>query len=69
MSMRINGGTVIVNHYSDHVCVFLMHDFLLEETLYAKHAYEQFSSSIGIIARLIMPTMDDLWIKVSKMTA
>jgi hypothetical protein len=50
-SVCINGGTVIINHYSDHVYVFLMRDFSLEETLYAKHAYDQFLSLIGIIAK------------------
>jgi hypothetical protein len=43
-SMHINGGTVIVNYHSDHIYVILMRDFSLKETLYTKHAYEQFLS-------------------------
>ncbi len=47
----INGATVIVDHYSDHVYVYLMQDLTLEETLLAKHAYERFLSSIGVTAK------------------
>ncbi len=47
---RVNGATTIVDHYSNHVYVFLMHDLTLEETILARHAYERFLSSIGVIA-------------------
>jgi hypothetical protein len=49
--MQINGATVFVDHYSDHVYVFLMRDLSLEETLLAKHAYERFLSSIEVTAK------------------
>jgi hypothetical protein len=68
-SMHINGGTVIIDHYSDHVNVLLMCDISLEENLYAKYAYEQYLSWLESLQRLIMLTMDDLQIKTSKMTA
>ncbi len=42
---------VIVDHYSDHVYVFFMHDLSLEETILAKHAYEHYLSSIGVTAK------------------
>ncbi len=41
---RINGATVIVDHYLDHVYMYLMQNLTLEETLLAKHAYERFLS-------------------------
>ncbi len=49
--MQINGATIIVDHYSDHVYVFLMRNLSPEETLLAKHAYERFLSSIGVTAK------------------
>jgi hypothetical protein len=42
---------VIVDHYSDHVYMYLMQNLTLEETLLAKHAYEHFLSSIGVTAK------------------
>jgi hypothetical protein len=47
---QINGATVIVDHYSDHVYMYLMQNLTLEETLLTKHAYERFLSSIGVTA-------------------
>ena len=47
-NMRIMGATVFVDHYSDHVYIYLMRDLTLSETLMAKHAYERFLSSIGV---------------------
>ncbi len=49
--LQINGATVIVDHYSDHVYIFLMHNLLLDDTLLAKHAYECFLSSIRVTAK------------------
>ncbi len=49
--LQINGATVIVDHYSDHVYIFLMRNLLLDESLLAKHAYECFLSSIGVTAK------------------
>ncbi len=49
--MQINGATIIVDHYSDHVYVFLMHNLSLKETLLAKHAYERFLSSVRVTAK------------------
>ena len=48
---RINGATVIVDHFSDHVYVYLMRNLTLDETILAKHAYERFLSSIGVTAK------------------
>jgi hypothetical protein len=48
---HINGATVIVDHHSDHVDTYLMHNLSLNETLLAKHAYERFLSSIGVTAK------------------
>jgi hypothetical protein len=48
---RINGATVIVDHFSDHVYVYLMRNLTLDETILAKHAYERFLSSIVVIAK------------------
>jgi hypothetical protein len=45
---QINGATVIVDHYSDQVYVYLMQNLTLEETLLAKHVYERFLSCIGV---------------------
>jgi hypothetical protein len=42
------GATMFVDHYSDHVDVYLMRDLMLSETLLAKHAYEQFLASVGV---------------------
>jgi len=47
-NLRIMGATVFVDHYSDHVYVYLMKDLLLSETLMAKHAYECFLASLGV---------------------
>jgi hypothetical protein len=42
------GATVFVDHYSDHVYVYLMKDLTLSETLMAKHAYERILASLGV---------------------
>ena len=39
---RVTGATISVDHFSDHVYVFLMRELTLEETLLAKAAYKQF---------------------------
>ena len=44
------GATVFVDHYSDHVYVYLMRDLTLEETLLAKEVYKRFLASIGVTA-------------------
>jgi hypothetical protein len=67
--MRVNGTTTIVDHYFDHVYVFLMHDLTLEETIPAKHAYEHFLSSIRVTAKTYHANNVCLLIKVSRMTA
>ena len=48
---RINGATVILDHYSNNVYVYLMRNLTLDETLLAKHAYERFLFSIGVTAK------------------
>ncbi len=40
-----------MDHYSDHVYVFLMQDLTFDETILAKHAYKQFPSSIGVTSK------------------
>ncbi len=49
--MQVNGATVFVDHCSDHVYVFLTRDSTLDETNLAKHANEQFLSSIGVTSK------------------
>ena len=50
-NLRITGATIFVDHYSDHVYVFLMKSLTLEETLDAKSAYERFLQSVGVTAQ------------------
>ena len=50
-NLRINGATVFVDHFSDHVYVYLMKNPTLEETLEAKAAYERFLQFIGVSAQ------------------
>jgi hypothetical protein len=50
-SMRITGETVIVDHYLDHVYVYLMQNLSLKETILAKHSYKQFLVAIGVTAK------------------
>ncbi len=49
--MQINGATIFVDLHSDHVYVFLMQDLTLDETILAKHTYEQFLSLIGVTSK------------------
>jgi hypothetical protein len=44
----IMAATVFVDHFSDHVYVYLMKDLMLSETLLAKHAYEHFLALLGV---------------------
>jgi hypothetical protein len=53
--LQINCATVIVDHYSDHIYVFLMRNLSLEETLLTKHVYECFLSSNGVTAKAYHP--------------
>ena len=45
---RVNGATVFVDHFSDHVYAYLMRDLTLDETITAKHGYECYLSLLGI---------------------
>jgi hypothetical protein len=47
-NQRVNGLTIFVDHYSDHIYAYLMQDLSLEETLLAKHGYERFLAMHGI---------------------
>ncbi len=47
-NLRIMGATVFVDHYSDHVYVYLMKDLMFSESLMAKHAYERFLGLLGV---------------------
>jgi hypothetical protein len=42
---RINGSTIFVDHFSDHVYTYLMRDLTLDEMIAAKHGYECFLHS------------------------
>jgi hypothetical protein len=46
--LRIMGTMICVDHFSDHVYVYLMKDLTLLETLMAKHAYEKYLTSLGV---------------------
>ena len=50
-NLRIVGATVFVDHYSNHVFVYLMKDLTLAETLLAKEACERFLNSVGVSAK------------------
>jgi hypothetical protein len=45
---RVNGSTIFVDHFSDHVYPYLMRDLMLDETIAAKHGYERFLYLHGI---------------------
>ncbi len=45
---RINGATVFVDHFYDHVYAYLMRDHTLDETITAKHGYERYLNLLGI---------------------
>jgi hypothetical protein len=47
-NLWIMGATIFVDHFSDHVYVYLMRDLTLTKTLLAKHAYEKHLASLGI---------------------
>ncbi len=49
--MQVNGATISVDHYSDHVYVFLLRDSTLDKTILVKHAYEQFLSNLCITSK------------------
>ena len=49
--MQVNGATIFVDLYSDHVYIFLMWDLTLDKTILAKHAYEHFLSNLGITSK------------------
>jgi hypothetical protein len=44
-------ATIFVEHFSDHVYVFLMKDLTLSEILMAKHAYKCFRASLGVVSK------------------
>ena len=46
-NLHIMAATIFVDHFSDHVYVYLMKDFMLSETILAKHAYERFLALLG----------------------
>ena len=50
-NLRINGATVFVDHFSDHVYVYLMKNLTLEEILEAKAVHERILQSIGVSAQ------------------
>ena len=47
-NLRIMAATIFVDHFSDHVYVYLMKDLSLSKTILAKHAYERFLALLGI---------------------
>jgi hypothetical protein len=48
---RVNGATVFVDHFSDHVYAYLMRDLTLYEMIAAKHGYERYLSLLGITSK------------------
>ena len=48
---RVNGSTIFVDHFSDHVYAYLMRDLEVDETIAAKHGYEHFLHLHGIISK------------------
>ncbi len=47
-NLCIMAATIFVDHYLDHVYMYLMKDLTLSETLLAKHTYERFLALLGI---------------------
>ncbi len=47
-NLCIMAAMVFVDHFSDHVYVYLMRDLMLSKTLLAKHAYRHFLASLGV---------------------
>jgi hypothetical protein len=47
-NLCVMAATIFVDHFLDHVYMYLMKDLTLSETLLAKHAYEHFLASLGI---------------------
>jgi hypothetical protein len=47
----VNGSTIFVDHFSDHVYAYLMRDLTLDETIAAKHGYECFLHLHGILSK------------------
>jgi hypothetical protein len=47
-NLRVMGATIFVDHFLDHVYVYLMKDLMLAETLMAKHAYEKYLALLGV---------------------
>ncbi len=47
-NLRIIAATIFIDHFSDHVYVYLMKYLTLSETLLAKHAYEHFLALLGV---------------------
>ncbi len=47
-NLCIMATTIFIDHFSDHVYVYLMKVLTLSETLLAKHAYEDFLALLGV---------------------
>jgi hypothetical protein len=47
-NLHVMAAMIFVDHFLDHVYVYLMKDLTLFETLLAKHAYEHFLALLGI---------------------
>ena len=47
-NLWIMGATIFVDHFSDHVYVYLMKDQTLADTLLEKHAYEKYLALLGV---------------------
>jgi hypothetical protein len=47
-NLCIMAAMVFVDHFLDHIYVYLMRDLMLSETLLAKHAYKRFLASLGV---------------------
>ncbi len=47
-NLQIMGATIFVDHFLDHIYIYLMKDLPLSETIMAKHAYETYLASHGL---------------------
>jgi hypothetical protein len=66
----VNGSTIFVDNFSDHVYAYLIRDLTLDETITAKHGYElSFFICLGFNLKHIMLTTVALQIKGSETIA
>jgi hypothetical protein len=62
-NLRIIAATIFIDHFSDHVYVYLMKYLTLSETLLAKHAYEHFLALLGVESKAYHS--DSAWFSIN----